>query len=80
MSDNESSNSDMECDDVTEGATVRVVQSSMHASIKQNSLFKVVENKKESDDEEPKNQKIEPPPPEPVQDPPKVQPAEVPKE
>jgi hypothetical protein len=52
----------------------------MHASIKQNSLFKVVENKKESDDEEPKNQKIEPPPPEPVQDPPKVQPAEVPKE
>lgn len=52
MSDKESSSSDMECDDVTEGATVRVVQSSMHASIKQNSLFKVTENKKESDDED----------------------------
>lgn len=52
MSDKESSSSDMECDDVTEGATVRVVQSSMHASIKQNSLFKVTENKKESDQED----------------------------
>ena len=70
MSDNESSGSDMECDDVTEGATVRVVQSSMHASIKQNSLFKVTENKKESDqessDEEPPaskpEEKQEPPP------------------
>lgn len=52
MSDNDSSSlsgSDMETDDVTEGANIRVVQSSMHASIMQNSLFKVVENKKESD-------------------------------
>ena len=52
MSDKESSSSDMECDDVTEGATVRVVQSSMHASIQQNSLFRVAENKKESDEED----------------------------
>lgn len=63
MSDKESSSSDMECDDVTEGATVRVVQSSMHASIQQNSLFRVVENKKESDEED---QAKDPPPSEPI--------------
>ena len=51
MSDDSMSGSDMEVEDVTEGANVRVVQSSMHASIIQSNLFKVVENKKESDNE-----------------------------
>ena len=52
MSDKDSmSGSDMELDDITEGAEIRVVQSSIHASILQQSLFKVIENKKESDNE-----------------------------
>ena len=46
MSDKDSmSGSDMELDDITEGAEIRVVQSSIHASILQQSLFKVIENK-----------------------------------
>ena len=49
MSDDDMSDKDMEVENVEEGANVRVVQSSMHASIMQNSLFKVVENKKESE-------------------------------
>ncbi|OMJ82928.1 hypothetical protein SteCoe_16261 [Stentor coeruleus] len=65
MSDNDSSSlsgSDMETDDVTEGANIRVVQSSMHASIMQNSLFKVVENKKESEkDSESEDEKVQEP-------------------
>ena len=50
MSEKESSSgSDMEVEDVTEGANIRVVQSSMHASIMQQSLFKVVESKKDNE-------------------------------
>ena len=49
--DDSMSDKDLEVENVEEGANVRVVQSSMHASIMQNSLFKVAENKKESESE-----------------------------
>ena len=44
------SDDDLEIENVEEAANVRVVQSSMHASIV-NSLFRVTENKKESDND-----------------------------
>lgn len=55
MSDDSFSDDDMDAGDVGEGACVRVVQSSLHASIMQNSLFKVVEKQQESEDEKPEN-------------------------
>lgn len=71
MSDDSFSDEDVDAGDVGEGACVRVVQSSLHASIMQNSLFKVVEKQQESEDdksdESPEISQVSAPSPIPVQ-------------
>jgi hypothetical protein len=51
MSDDSMSGSDLDAGETGEGACIRVVQSSLHASIMQASLFKVPEKSKEFEEE-----------------------------
>ncbi|OMJ89200.1 hypothetical protein SteCoe_8676 [Stentor coeruleus] len=58
-SDESMSEGDLESGGVDEGANIRVVQSSMYGSLMQNSLFKVVENTKETEIRNDKEEVIE---------------------